>query len=163
MEVNDGLRERNIRTFMLDEIIGTLKEQVGSSLMEKVGLDQTQSDNSISAAANSVQDLLGTDDGLDIGDVLNLFSKESNTAGADGILGQLGETFMGKLTGEVGLASNQASGVKDLILPLLTSLLSEKIGGDKGSLMNMLGGLLSDQKGGGIGSLLGGASKLFGK
>ena len=148
---------------MLDEIIGTLKDQVGSSLMDKIGLDQTQSDNSINAAASSVTDVLGGNDGLDLSDVLNLFSKEDNNSGADGILGQLGDTFMGKLTGEVGLASEQAGGVKDLVLPMLMSLVSDKVGGDKGMLGNLVGGLLGGGKEGGLGSLIGGASKLFGK
>ncbi len=147
---------------MLDDIVGALKNQVGSSLMDKIGLDQQQSDNSIGAAASSVTDLLGGGDGLDIGDALSLFSKDDNTAGADGILGQLGDTFMGKLTGDVGLDAGKAGGVKDMVLPMLMGLMSDKIGGDKNMLSGLVGGLL----GGGSGaasSLLGGVSKLFGK
>lgn len=146
---------------MLDELIGSLKDQVGDSLKEKIGLDQSQSDNSINAAASSVGDLLGGD-GLDMGDVLNLFSKNDNTSGADNLVGQLSENFMGKLTGEVGLASEQAGGVKDMLLPMLMNLVSDKVGGDQNMLSGLVGGLLGGAKGG-VGSLLGGAAKLFGK
>lgn len=151
---------------MLDGIVDALKDQVGSSLMEKIGLDQTQSDNSLNAAGSSVMDLLGGGDGLDMGDVLNLFSKDDNKPGADNVLGQLGSTFMGKLTGEVGLDSDKASGVSNMVLPLLTSMMADKIGGDKNNLSGMVGGLAGNLLGGGSNAasgLLGTVGKLFGK
>jgi len=73
--------------------------------------------------------------------VLNLFSKDSNTAGANDLLGQLGQNYLGKLTGQVGLDAAKANSVKDLVMPVLTNLLSDKIGGNAGALQGLLGNL----------------------
>ena len=147
---------------MINEIVGALKDQVGSSLMDKIGLNQQQSDDSIDAAASSVTDLLGGSGGLDLGDALNLFSADDNSTGAANIMGQLGDSFLGQLTSKVGLDAGKASGVKDILLPMLVSYMSNKVGGDENKLSGLVGGLLSG-KDGGASSLLGGVTKLFGK
>lgn len=151
---------------MLDELVNSLKGQVGNSLIEKIGLTEQQSDRSLNAAGNSVVDVLGGGDGIDLGDVLSLFSKNQNTNGADDLLGQLGNTFKSKLQGDVGLSSEKASGVRDLVLPILMSLMSDKVDGNKNALSGMLGGLaggLLRGEGGSDRGIMDSVSKLFGK
>lgn len=145
---------------MVDQIINSLKEKVGGDLLSKVGLDQTQADGAIKAAGSSVQEVIGG--GADLSSVLNLFSKNGNNAGGNDLMNKLGSNYLGKLTGQVGLDASKAGSVKDLVLPLLTSLLSEKIGGNKDMLDSLLGGKAKDIVGG-LSGKLGGLGKMFGK
>ncbi len=146
---------------MIDQLIDSLKDKVGGDLINKIGLAPQQADGALKAAGDTVQDVVGGK-GADLSSVLNLFSKDSNSASANDLLGQLGSSYLGKLTGQVGLDGATAGSVKDLVIPLLTSMLSEKIGGNKDMLGSLLGGnagnLLGDMAG-----KLGGLGKMFGK
>lgn len=146
---------------MIDQLINELKGKVGGDLIGKIGLNEGQADGALKAAASSVQEVIGGQ-GADLGSVLNLFSKESNTPGANDLMGKLGTNLLGKLTGQVGLDAGKAGSVKDLIIPVLTSLLADKVGGNK----DMLGSLLGGNAGNLVGDVagkLGGLGKLFGK
>ncbi len=145
---------------MIDQIISSLKDKVGGDLLSKIGLDQSQADGAIKAAGSSVQEVIGG--GADLSSVLNLFSKDGNNAGGSDLLKTLGSNYLGKLTGQVGLDASKAGSVKDLVLPLLTNMLSEKIGGNKDMLGSLLGGKAKDVVGGLTGKL-GGLGKMFGK
>ncbi|MEO8066153.1 MAG: hypothetical protein ABI599_00530 [Flavobacteriales bacterium] len=131
---------------MFDQILDQLKNQVGPQLMQKAGLNEQQTNGSISAAADSVKEVLGGGDGFGMDDVLNLFSSATNTANADGLLKNIGNTFQGKLTGNVGLDAGKANSVVELVMPMLTKLLSDRIGGSAGNLQSLIGNL----EGGGI-------------
>ena len=146
---------------MIDRIINTLKDKVGGDLVNKIGLDPAKADGAIKAAGSSVQEVIGGK-GVDLSSVLNLFSKDANSGGANALLGSLGQNYLGKLTGQVGLDATKAAGVKDLVIPVLTKLLSDKVGGDKSALTGLLGGKAGDLLGG-AGGKLGGLGKLFGK
>ena len=148
-------------TPMIDQLINELKGKVGGDLIGKIGLNESQADGAVKAAGASVQEVVGGK-GADLGTVLNLFSKDSNTAGANDLMGKLGSTLMGKLTGQVGLDAGKAGSVKDLIMPLLTNMLAEKIGGNKDMLGSLMGGKANDLLGS-VGGKLGGLGKMFGK
>lgn len=145
---------------MLDQIIGQLKSTVGSDLTGKLGIDAGKVDGILKAAGASVQENLGQ--GLDLGSALNLFSKEANNAGANALLGRMGQSFLGKLTGQLGFEAGKAGSIKDLVLPALMNLLSDKVGGKQDMLASLLGG---QAKGvlGEAAAKLGGLGKLFGK
>jgi hypothetical protein len=146
---------------MIDQLINELKGKVGGDLLNKVGLDPSKADGALKAAGSSVQEVIGGK-GADMSTLLNLFSKDSNTPGANDLLGKLGSTYLGKLTGEVGLDPGKAGSVKDLVMPLLTKLLTDKIGGNKDLLGSLMGGKAGDLVGGMAGKL-GGLGKMFGK
>ncbi len=129
---------------MLDQILSTLQGQVGPQLIDQLGLNEGQAKGSVAAVGDSVKQVLGGGDGFGLDDVLNLFSSAQNSAGANGILDQIGKVFNQKLTGEVGLNGQQAGGVMALVLPLLTQLLSDKVGGNAGNLQGLLGELGKD-------------------
>lgn len=146
---------------MIDQLIGSLKDKVGGDLIGKIGLDPKQADGALKAAGDTVQDVVGGE-GADLSSVLNLFSKDSNNSGANDLLGKLGSSYLGKLTGQVGLDGSKAASVKDMVIPVLTSLLSDKIGGNKEMLGSLLGGKTAGMLGGMAGKL-GGLGKMFGK
>lgn len=126
---------------MLDQLLSTLQGQVAPQLVQQLGLNEDQAKGSVAAAGDSVKQVLGGGDGVGLDDVMNLFSNAPNSAGANGILDNIGKVFNQKLTGEVGLNGQQAGGVMALVLPLLTQLLSDKIGGNAGNLQGLLGEL----------------------
>ena len=85
-------------------------------MISQLGLNSGQATSSVSAAVDSVKDVLGGSDGFGLDDVVNLFSSAKNTSGADGILSQIGNVMQGKLTGQAGLNASQAGGVKDMLM-----------------------------------------------
>lgn len=141
---------------MFEEIISTLRSQAAPELISKLGLDAKQADGSINAAADSVKEVIGGGDGFGLDDVLNLFSDQQNSSAANGILSNIGGLLQNKLTGDVGLSSAKAGGVSDMLLPMLTQMLSKYVGGDSNNLQNLIGNL------GGEGGLAGIAKGLLG-
>jgi hypothetical protein len=126
---------------MLEQLLSTLQKEAGPQLISQLGLNSGQATSSVSAAVDSVKDVLGGSDGFGLDDVVNLFSSAKNTSGADGILSQIGNVMQGKLTGQAGLNASQAGGVKDMLLPMVTKLISDHVGGDAGKMQGLLGAL----------------------
>ncbi|MFT3885572.1 MAG: hypothetical protein QM724_09115 [Flavobacteriales bacterium] len=126
---------------MFDQILSQLQGQAVPELMSKFGLDTKQATGSVHAAADSVKEVVSGGNGFGLDDVLNLFSNASNTSGAEGILSNIGNVMQGKLTGQVGLNAATAGGVKDMILPMITNLLSKHVGGDASNLQGLIGSL----------------------
>ena len=93
--------------------------------MGQLGLDKDQAAGSITAAADSVKDVLGGSDGFGLDDALNLFSSAKNTSAADNILGNIGNVLQSKLTSRVGLDASKASGVVAMLLPTVTDLVAK--------------------------------------
>lgn len=124
---------------MLDNIIPLLKDSIGPDLINQLGLPGDKADQAVEAAGSSVNEVIGSK-GLYMGSVLNLFSKDNNSSGANDLLGKLGANYLGKLTGQVGLDADKATSVKDMVIPAITALLSDKIGGNLGNLQGLLGG-----------------------
>lgn len=141
---------------MFDQILSTLSQQATPELMSKLGLSEKQATGSVHAAADSVKQVIGGADGFGLDDVLSLFSNAKNTANADGILSNIGQVLNGKLTGQVGLDAAKAGGVKDMLLPMITSLVSKHVGGDASNLQQLVGGF-------GGGDLAGMAKGMLGK
>lgn len=133
---------------MLDQILSTLKSQAAPELMNKLGLNEQQTNGSILAAADSVKEVIGGGDGFGMDDVLNLFSEAKNSSAADGILSNIGGVLSSKLTGQVGLNAQQAGGVQSLLLPMITGLLSKYIGGDAKNLQGLIGSFTGGNGGG---------------
>jgi len=139
---------------MLDQILSTLQSQVVPQLISQQGLNEKQANGSINAAADSVKDVLSGGDGFGLDDALNLFSSAKNTNAAEGLLGNIGQIFQGKLTGQVGLDAGKANGVAALVLPMITELVSKYVGGDAKNLQSLIGGGgISDVAKGLLGSL----------
>lgn len=143
---------------MLDEILETLKNQAGPDLMNKIGLNEQQTQGSINAAADSVKQVIGGGDGFGLDDMLNLFSEAKNNQNADGILNDIGKVFNNKLSGEVGLNAQQSGGVQSLILPMIMNLLGGKVGGNANKFQSLISSFMGGQ-GGGIANAAGGMLK----
>lgn len=125
---------------MLDAIIDNLKSEVGSTLMEKVGLNAADVDKTLSITGETVQKTIGDESsGNGLEGILSLFSNSSNNAGADNLLSSLGSNLLSGLTSG-GFDSNKAGMIKEIIMPVIVNLISNKVGGDAGALSGLLGG-----------------------
>ena len=129
---------------MLDQVLDQLKTQAAPTLMKQLGLDQQQAHGSVQAAGESVKEVLARGHGFGADTLLNLFSTSQNTGAAENLLSTIGRSFSSKLTDQVGLNAAQAGGVKNMILPMLTQLLSDKVGGNANNLQGLLGGISGD-------------------
>ena len=134
---------------MLDKIINTLQQPAGPELISRFGLNEKQVGGTWGATADSLKEAIGGSDGFGLDDVLSLFSNGTNSAGADGLLKNIGGLLENKLTGQVGLDAGKASGVAGMLLPMLTDLVSKHVGGDAKNLQALLGdgGLANMAKG----------------
>ncbi len=154
---------------MFDQILSTLQKEAAPALMSKLGLNEQQASGSVSAAADSVKEVLGSGKGFGLDDVLSLFSNNANTSGANGILSKVGDALHGKLTNQVGLDAGKAGSVKDMVLPMITNLVSQHVGGDGGKLGSLIQGMGGDaegllkQLGGNAGGLADAAKGMLGK
>lgn len=126
---------------MFDQILASLEKEAAPALMAKLGLDQGEATKSVGAAASSVKEVLGGNHGFGMDDVLNLFSNNTNTAGADGLMSKIGSVMQGKLSTEAGLKPEKAGLVQSMLLPMVMDFISKHVGGDASNLKNMLGGL----------------------
>ena len=145
---------------MFDQILQTLENDASPTLMSKLGLDQKQASGSVNAAASSVKEVITGGDGFGMDDLVNLFSNNQNSTGADGILGKIGALLQNKLTDHVGLDNNKAGGVSAILLPMLTDLITKHVGGDTNKLSGLLGSLTGS--GGGMADMAKGMlGKLF--
>lgn len=138
---------------MLDQLLSGLKDQAMPELISKFGLDKQQAEGSVKAAADSVQEAISGGDGFGLDDVVNLFSSAKNTSGADNLLNNIGGLLKGKLAGEVGLGADKAGGITDMLLPLITQLMSKDSQGLQGLLGNLGGGDLGNVAKGLLGKL----------
>jgi hypothetical protein len=143
---------------MLDNIISSLTEQAMPKLTGAHGLSPEQAKNSITAAVDGLKGTLGGDHGFDLGTVTNLFSSATNTDGANGLLEKIAGNLQGDLVSKAGLNADQATSVKNTLLPMITDLVTKHVGGNAGALQGMLssftgGGGIADMAKGALGKL----------
>lgn len=131
---------------MFDNILSSLTQQALPKLTQEHGLSPDQAKSSINAAAGGLQNVLSGDHGFDMGTLTNLFSSDTNTASANGLMEKIGQAVQGKLTGEAGLSADKAGAVKNTLLPMIMDLVTKYAGGNADSLK----GILSGFSGGGV-------------
>ena len=126
---------------MLDQLLSSLKSQVGPELISKLGLSQDEADKSVEATSESVQEVVGQEMGAGkVGMLANLFSDNDNGDEENGIMDKIGDSLTGKLTSKVGLSSEKAGGIKAMVMPMVMKLITSKIGGNSGMLSSLFGG-----------------------
>lgn len=147
---------------MLDSIINSVKGEIGSSLMEKFGLDTNQKDKAFNIAEETIKDKVKKEaSGGGLNGIMNLFSSNDNDAEGNSMLDSLGGDLVAKFSSQLGLDSAVSGGIKDMILDKVTAMIGSKLGSnfDVSSLLSLVG----DSKSGGLGGMLGKLGGLFGK
>jgi hypothetical protein len=148
---------------MLDSIINSVKGEIGSSLMEKFGLDTNQKDKAFNIAEETIKDKVKKEtSGNGLSGIMNLFSSDSNNDEGNSMLDSLGGDLVSKFSSQLGLDKAISGGIKDMMLDKVTSMIGSKLGSgfDVSSLLSLVGG---EKSSGGLGGMLGKLTGLFGK
>lgn len=150
---------------MFDNILSTVKEQIGGQLKSQTGLNDEQVDQSVQVVGGSTQEVVkeeassGNLDGL-----MQAFGK-GDTSESNSVISKLGSTIVDNLVTKVGLSSGMAEKVKSIALPFLVKTISSKFSGSGGGgASGLLAMFQKGGKGAGFGDLkskLGGLGKLF--
>lgn len=145
---------------MLDSILDTVKGEIGDTIKSKFGLDSTQTDGVFSIAGETISDTIAKESagGAGVDGLLNLFSSDTNDAKGNDMLGSLASSLVGQFSSKLGIGEEKSSGIADMLLSKVTSLIGNKLGGnlDVSSLLSLVGG-----KSEGLGGMIGKIGGLF--
>ncbi|PPK85415.1 hypothetical protein CLV84_2312 [Neolewinella xylanilytica] len=153
---------------MLESIVNSVKSEIISNLKEKTGLGPQEAEKTVPLAKDSItQGMTSALSSGNIGGILEMIKGAGGSATEGGTLQNsvfqgIAETFVHKLTGQLGLSEGVSQKVAGIVLPMILSKLAGKTRAagqsddiDKGSLLDVLGLDASDL----LGGLLGGKGK----
>lgn len=124
---------------MIDSIIDSLKGEVVEGLTNKLGLSGTEVDKTLSSTKDAFDKTVSEEAGNNgLETLTNLFSDNENSSSSNGLISSLGENLASSLSSN-GFSSDKVSSIKDVVLPVLIKLVSEKIGGNSQMLSGLLG------------------------
>jgi hypothetical protein len=147
---------------MIDDIISSLKGELGGSLMEKFGLDSNQKDQAMDITKETITEKIsGAATGSGLSGIMNLFSSNDNDDEGNSMLEDITSSLSSQFSSKLGVDSEKSGGITALIMEKVTALFGDKLGGnfEIGDLLGMIGGGKSE----GIGGMLGKLGGLFGK
>ena len=124
---------------MIDSVIDSLKGEVVEGLTNKLGLSGTEVDKTLSSTKDAFDKTISEESGSNgLETLANLFSDNENSSSSNGLMASLGENIVSSLSSN-GFSSDKVSSIKELVLPVLIKLVSEKIGGNSQILSGLLG------------------------
>jgi len=124
---------------MIDSIIDSLKGELVEGLNNKLGLSGTEVDKTLSSTKDAFDKTVSEEAGNNgLETLTNLFSDNENSSSSNGLISSLGENLASSLSSN-GFSSDKVSSIKDVVLPVLIKLVSEKIGGNSQMLSGLLG------------------------
>lgn len=136
--------------FMFDNIISGLKDQIGVDLTSKAGVSPDKVDSVLQVVGQTAR---GKVEGViasgGIATALSLFTKGTNTSGANGLLSGISGSIVENPISKLGLSPDIAAKLSAMAVPVLTNMVAQFNGktldNDASPLLEMFGG-----KGGGI-------------
>jgi hypothetical protein len=151
---------------MLEQLLNSLKTEIGGHLTNQADLPAEQLDDVISSIGGVAQkEVAGQMTNGNLSNLMNLFSDKPNNDGANRIQSNIHSNILSELTGKLGISPEISGKIAAVALPALISMITKKNNttpdDDPSPLTALFGGS-------GAGGLLGGASKsllggLFGK
>ena len=124
---------------MIDSIIDSLKGELVEGLNNKLGLSGTEVDKTLSSTKDAFDKTVSEEAGNNgLETLTNLFLDNENSSSSNGLISSLGENLASSLSSN-GFSSDKVSSIKDVVLPVLIKLVSEKIGGNSQMLSGLLG------------------------
>lgn len=125
---------------MMNSIVSEVKKNMTTGLGTKLGLTTEQLDKGITLAGTVASKVLKESMVTQPTVVNNLFSKEPNTPEATKVVDQIGTTYVGSLTRELGLDALKASAMKDAVIPGLTEAITRHTEGNADAIKSLLSG-----------------------
>jgi uncharacterized protein YidB (DUF937 family) len=147
---------------MLDQLINSLKSEVGGQLMSQTNLPSGNLDQILSVLGESTKkEVAGHMLGGNLSDVMNLFSDKPNNDGANQLQSKISSGAISDLTSKLGLSPDIAKSIASVALPGLIKLITSRNNttpdNDPSPLHELFG------TGGGGGFLEGAAKNILGK
>ena len=149
---------------MLEQLINSLKSEVGGQIASQSNLPTGHLDQIFSIISNTVKNEVASHiAGGKLSDVMNLFSKAPNTAGANQLQSNISTSAVSEITSKLGLSPETARNITSTVLPGLIDKITNHNsstpdddpsplhelfgtgGGVLGAAKNLLGGFLNKE------------------
>jgi uncharacterized protein YidB (DUF937 family) len=105
---------------MLEQLINSLKSEVGGQIADQTNLPSGHLDQIFSIISNTMQkEVAGHIAGGKLSEVMNLFSKAPNTAGANQLQSNISSGVVSEITSKLGLSPAVAGNIASAALPAL--------------------------------------------
>jgi len=112
---------------MLEQVIGSLKSEVGNQLISQVKLPAGDLDKVFSIIGDvTKKEVTGQMLGGGLSNVMNLFSNKPNNQSANLIQSNIVSGVISGLTGKLGLSSGVANNIASIAVPALINLITRK-------------------------------------
>jgi hypothetical protein len=147
---------------MLEQLINSLKSEVGGQLVSQTNLPAGQLDKVLSIIGHETKkEVDGQMVGGNLSDLMNLFSDNPNNEGANNLQSNISSGVISNLTSQLGLSPEISKNIAAIALPVLVKMITERNNttpeDDPSPLNDLFGGTGKD-------ALLGGVAKnLLGK
>lgn len=112
---------------MIDKLLEGLQDQLGGEILEKTDVQANQLPDIFGVIGDSTKKEVKKsmlDDGL--GTVMNLFSQKPNNSAANALQSSLSKSIVSGLVQKLGIKSNSASMVTEIVLPVIMDLVKKK-------------------------------------
>jgi hypothetical protein len=142
---------------MLEQLLNSLKTEIGGHLTSQADLPAEQVDDVISSIGGVAhKEIAGQMASGNLSNLMNLFSDKPNNDGANRIQSNIHSNILSELTGKLGISPEISGKIAALAVPVLISMITRKNNttpdDDPSPLTKLFGGS-------GAGGLLGGGSK----
>lgn len=112
---------------MLENLLGTLKSEVGNQILSQTQLPAGNLDKVFSIIGDvATKEVTNQMKGGGLTQVLNLFSKQPNNAGADLIQNNIASGVVSNLTSKLGLSPEISRTIAAVAIPALINLITKK-------------------------------------
>ncbi len=112
---------------MLDQIIKSLKGEVGNEILSQVNLPADKLDDVLSIVGNVAQEkVMGEMTGGGLSTVLNLFSNQPNNGQANQLQSSITDGVISGITSKLGISPAVASTIAGIVIPILMNLITKK-------------------------------------
>jgi uncharacterized protein YidB (DUF937 family) len=103
---------------MLEQLLNSLKSEIGGQLADQHNLQSGHLDQIFSIIGNVAnKEVTGNILQGKLSEVMNLFSKNPNTDGANQLQSKISSGVISELTGKLGLSSDTAGSIASKVLP----------------------------------------------
>lgn len=112
---------------MLEQLLGTLKSEVGGQILSQTKLPANNLDKVFSIIGDvTKKEVTGQMLGGGLGNVMNLFSKQPNNAAANSIQSNITSGVIGGLISKLGLSQQMSNSIAQIAIPALINMITHK-------------------------------------
>lgn len=146
---------------MLENLLGTLKSEVGGQILNQTQLPANKLDGIFSVIGDvTKKEVTGQMLGGGLGNVLNLFSNQSNNSGANLIQSNITSGVISGLVSKLGLSPEISKTIASIAIPAVVNMITKKNSVTPDDDPGPLNEIFGQAKKGAIGGI---AKNIFGK